>query len=152
MVVVAVLRTSAVSLPPLTGRNLGLLGGLILINFASLVLRGIVNTESFQLGRSLRGYWDGFCLGVWHSSANFLPLSPGLAAKGVMLHQMYGVGARQYVAISLLVFIAAIAANGVSGLVGLAMVESTAIYCFVISMILIFANPFWDHFLSQIGG
>lgn len=29
--------------------------------------------------------------------------------------------------------------------VGLAMVESTAIYCFVISMILIFANPFWEH-------
>ena len=28
--------------------------------------------------------------------------------------------------------------------VGLAMIESTAIYCFVISMILIFANPFWD--------
>ena len=30
--------------------------------------------------------------------------------------------------------------------VGLAMVESTAIYCFVVSMILIFANPFWDYF------
>lgn len=29
--------------------------------------------------------------------------------------------------------------------VGLAMVESTAIYCFVIAMILIFANPFWNH-------
>ncbi len=29
--------------------------------------------------------------------------------------------------------------------VGLAMVESTAIYCFVISIILIFANPFWNH-------
>lgn len=27
--------------------------------------------------------------------------------------------------------------------VGLAMIESTAIYCFVISLILIFANPFW---------
>ena len=27
---------------------------------------------------------------------------------------------------------------------GLAMVESTAIYCFVVSMILIFANPFVD--------
>jgi F-type H+-transporting ATPase subunit c len=27
--------------------------------------------------------------------------------------------------------------------VGLAMIESTAIYCFVVSMILIFANPFW---------
>lgn len=29
--------------------------------------------------------------------------------------------------------------------VGLAMIESTAIYCFVVSMILIFANPFWGH-------
>lgn len=28
--------------------------------------------------------------------------------------------------------------------VGLAMVESTAIYCFVIALILVFANPFWD--------
>jgi len=32
--------------------------------------------------------------------------------------------------------------------VGLAMVESTAIYCFVVSLILIFANPFWSHFLG----
>ncbi len=29
--------------------------------------------------------------------------------------------------------------------VGMAMVESTAIYCFVISMILLFANPVWNH-------
>lgn len=35
--------------------------------------------------------------------------------------------------------------------VGLAMVESTAIYCFVVSMILIFANPFWRFFLAQGG-
>jgi F-type H+-transporting ATPase subunit c len=33
--------------------------------------------------------------------------------------------------------------------VGLAMVESTAIYCFVVSMILIFANPFWKHVVEQ---
>ena len=33
--------------------------------------------------------------------------------------------------------------------VGLAMIESVAIYCLVISMILIFANPFWNHFVSQ---
>ena len=33
--------------------------------------------------------------------------------------------------------------------VGLAMIESTAIYCFVVSMILIFANPFWTHFISS---
>ena len=36
--------------------------------------------------------------------------------------------------------------------VGLAMIESTAIYCFVVSMILIFANPFWSHAIAQAGG
>ena len=36
--------------------------------------------------------------------------------------------------------------------VGLAMIESTAIYCFVVSMILIFANPFWNHLIAQAGG
>jgi F-type H+-transporting ATPase subunit c len=35
--------------------------------------------------------------------------------------------------------------------VGLAMIESTAIYCFVVSMILIFANPFWNHAISTVG-
>lgn len=30
--------------------------------------------------------------------------------------------------------------------VGLAMIESIAIYCFVISIILIFVNPFWGHY------
>lgn len=32
--------------------------------------------------------------------------------------------------------------------VGLAMVESTAIYCLVVALILLFANPFWAHFSS----
>lgn len=39
--------------------------------------------------------------------------------------------------------------------VGLAMIESTAIYCFVVSMILIFANPFWNAAIeaaAQAGG
>ena len=36
--------------------------------------------------------------------------------------------------------------------VGLAMIESTAIYCFVVSMILLFANPFWDYVITQAGG
>ena len=34
--------------------------------------------------------------------------------------------------------------------VGLAMIESIAIYAFVVSMILIFANPFWDHVIAQV--
>lgn len=36
--------------------------------------------------------------------------------------------------------------------VGLAMIESVAIYCFVVSMILIFANPFWNHIIAQSAG
>lgn len=36
--------------------------------------------------------------------------------------------------------------------VGLAMIESTAIYCFVVSMILLFANPFWNHFVQTSTG
>lgn len=36
--------------------------------------------------------------------------------------------------------------------VGLAMIESTAIYCFVVSMILIFANPFWNHVIASASG
>lgn len=36
--------------------------------------------------------------------------------------------------------------------IGVAMVESSAIYCFVVSMVLIFANPFWDHVAGLSGG
>ncbi|MEM7771274.1 MAG: F0F1 ATP synthase subunit C [Cyanobacteria bacterium P01_E01_bin.6] len=36
--------------------------------------------------------------------------------------------------------------------VGMALVESTAIYCFVITLILIFANPFWAYVVAQSGG
>ncbi len=36
--------------------------------------------------------------------------------------------------------------------IGLAMTESSAIYCFVVSMILIFANPFWNHVVALTGG
>ena len=36
--------------------------------------------------------------------------------------------------------------------VSLAMIESTAIYCFVVAMILIFANPFWSHVVERAGG
>ena len=35
--------------------------------------------------------------------------------------------------------------------VGLAMIESTAIYCFVVAMILIFANPFWNQMSAGAG-
>jgi F-type H+-transporting ATPase subunit c len=35
--------------------------------------------------------------------------------------------------------------------VSLAMIESTAIYCFVVALILIFANPFWNRFLAAAG-
>lgn len=36
--------------------------------------------------------------------------------------------------------------------VGLAMIESMAIYCFVVSMILLFANPFWNFVITKVTG
>ena len=36
--------------------------------------------------------------------------------------------------------------------VGMAIIESSAIYAFVISLILLFANPFWDYVKAQAGG
>jgi len=36
--------------------------------------------------------------------------------------------------------------------VGLAMIESVAIYCFVVSMILLFANPFWNYAIAHVAG
>ena len=35
--------------------------------------------------------------------------------------------------------------------VGMALIESVAIYCFVVTMILIFFNPFWNY-VTQSGG
>jgi F-type H+-transporting ATPase subunit c len=34
-------------------------------------------------------------------------------------------------------------------LIGLAMLESIAIYCFVIAIVLIFANPFWNYVAAK---
>ncbi|HMN33840.1 MAG: F0F1 ATP synthase subunit C [Chiayiivirga sp.] len=36
--------------------------------------------------------------------------------------------------------------------VSLAMVESSGIYCFVVALILIFANPFWNAVSASVGG
>jgi len=35
--------------------------------------------------------------------------------------------------------------------VGMAMIESTAIYCLVVALILIFANPFWAYVIEIAG-
>lgn len=36
--------------------------------------------------------------------------------------------------------------------VGMAFIESTAIYCLVVSIILLFVNPFWNYVTNQAGG
>ena len=34
--------------------------------------------------------------------------------------------------------------------ISLAIVETSAIYCFVVTMILLFANPFWQYAIEQV--
>lgn len=36
--------------------------------------------------------------------------------------------------------------------IGLAIIESSGIYCFVIAIVLIFANPFWNTLLASVVG
>jgi F-type H+-transporting ATPase subunit c len=36
--------------------------------------------------------------------------------------------------------------------VAMAMIESTGIYAFVVSMILLFANPFWNYAIERLAG
>lgn len=36
--------------------------------------------------------------------------------------------------------------------IGLAIIESSGIYCFVIAIVLIFANPFWNATLARAAG
>jgi len=36
--------------------------------------------------------------------------------------------------------------------IGLAMIESIAIYCLVVAIVLIFANPFWNHVIAKTAG
>ena len=36
--------------------------------------------------------------------------------------------------------------------IGLAMIESIAIYCLVVAIVLIFANPFWNHVIAKSAG
>lgn len=36
--------------------------------------------------------------------------------------------------------------------VGMALIESTAIYCFVVAMIIVFFNPFWDQVVQAASG
>ena len=35
--------------------------------------------------------------------------------------------------------------------VGMAMVETTAIYCFVVALLLLYFNPFWKHVVTRAG-
>ena len=45
-------------------------------------------------------------------------------------------------------------ANGISRtlFIGLAIIETSGIYCFVIAIILLFANPVWNAMLARSGG
>lgn len=45
-------------------------------------------------------------------------------------------------------------ANGISRtlFIGLAIIETSGIYCFVVAIILLFANPIWNAVLTRAGG
>lgn len=117
-----------------------------LVSLPLLFLRGLATALVFQLPRRRRTLNDLFAISVWNTSANLLPLSPGLAAKGVLLHRMFAIGAREYVVATLSLFLIAISTSGLTGLAGLIWLRSPSVWLWLgfTGMLLCIAPVWWD--------
>jgi hypothetical protein len=89
----------------------------ILLALATTVLRGALNQVSFSLERRI-SLLVGTRLAVVNTLGNYLPLSGGLIAKGVLLARHYGIGYGFYAGVSLYTFLLSIATNGLLGMIG----------------------------------
>jgi hypothetical protein len=89
----------------------------ILLALATTVLRGALNRVSFSLKHRI-SLLVGIRLAVVNTLGNYLPLSGGLIAKGVLLARHYGIGYGFYAGVSLYTFLLSISANGLLGMVG----------------------------------
>lgn len=84
-----------------------------------LGLRGGINVVSFRSYGGGFGLVPGVRLAVLQTVGNYLPLSAGLLAKGVVLRRSFGVPFTKYGAISLYTFAVALAVSGLAGLCAL---------------------------------
>ncbi len=89
----------------------------VLLALATTVLRGALNQVSFSLEHRI-SLLVGTRLAVVNTLGNYLPLSGGLIAKGVLLARHYGIGYGFYAGVSLYTFLLSISANGLLGMVG----------------------------------
>lgn len=101
----------------------------LLLALATTVVRGLLNQVSFSLQHRIT-IPVGVKLAVVNTLGNYLPLSGGLVAKGILLARHYGIGYTFYAGVSMYAFLLSIAANGLLGMVGsLATNQSILLVC-----------------------
>lgn len=104
--------------------NAGLFLVVILLASLTTLLRGALNQVSFSLEHRI-SLPVGVRLAVVNTLGNYLPLSGGLIAKGILLARHYGIGYGFYAGISLYTFLLSIAANGLLGMIGALITEQS---------------------------
>lgn len=91
--------------------------GVIAMALVITVLRGMLNQVSFSLEHHI-SLLSGVQLAVVNTVGNYLPMSGGLIAKGLLLARHYGIGYTFYAGVSIYTFLLSISANGLLGIVG----------------------------------
>lgn len=89
----------------------------ILLALTATLLRGALNQVSFSLHHRI-SLLVGVRLAIVNTLGNYLPLSGGLIAKGILLARHYGIGYGFYAGISLYTYLLSVAANGLLGMAG----------------------------------
>jgi hypothetical protein len=97
--------------------NAGSFAWVVLLALLITVLRGVMNQVSFSLEQRI-SLVAGVRLAVVNTLGNYLPMSGGLIAKGVLLARHYGIGYMFYAGVSVYTFLLAISANGLLGIIG----------------------------------
>jgi len=97
--------------------NAGTFALVLVLALIVTVLRGVINQVSFSLEHRIT-LASGVRLAVVNTLGNYLPMSGGLIAKGVLLARHYGVGYTFYAGISVYTFLLGISSNGLLGIIG----------------------------------
>lgn len=90
---------------------------IILFTWISLLFIGIINYIVFRTKYNNLTVYDGFRLAIYNRVGNYLPLSAGFVAKGVILNRDFHVGYRDFAEKSLYLLASSLGLHGMAGLV-----------------------------------
>ena len=83
-----------------------------------LSVRGVVNWMVFRAAGANLSLGDGWRLSIYQAWGNYLPLSGGLVAKGVLLNRRHGLSYESFAALAIYTFAVELCAYGLAGFPG----------------------------------